>query len=363
MIPDQLFERLRECGARVSGDPESPRVDDFGSPGGEYLAALTGAGLYPATNRRLVQITGKDRAAWLHNLTTNAIKTLQTGDGNYTFATNVKGRILFDLNVLVLADALWVDLHRTALPKALAHFERYVIMEDVQVEDRSDAFVRFGLLGPKAAEVADALGATQAGAMASLGSTWVPLVRKKRLLVRHDFAGVFGIELFIETGDAAECWDRLLEIGRPIRLAPVGYHAVRTLRMEAGLPSWPEDINEEVLPAETQQIERAISYVKGCYLGQEVVERMRAHGALARKLTGFRLSAPIEVPPGGQPLKAGEVDAGRITSACHSEALSGPIALGYLKTAHAKPGNRLSVPMEPPVTAEVVELPFRKAAK
>lgn len=361
MIPEQLFEQFRAGGAHVSGDPDSPRVDDFGSPGGEYLAGLTGAALYPATNRRLIQITGKDRAAWLHNLTTNAIKTLQNGEGSYAFATNVKGRILFDLNALVLTDAIWVDLHRIALPKALTHFERYVIMEDVKIEDRSEAFTRFGLLGPKAVEIAEALGALQAGAMASLGSTWVPLARKKRLLVRHDFTGVFGVELYIDAEDAAECWDRLLEIGQPVGLAPVGFHAVRTLRMEAGLPSWPEDIDEEVLPAETQQIERAISYVKGCYLGQEVVERMRSHGALARKLTGFRLSAPIEVPPGGQPIKSGDADAGRITSTCQSEEMSAPIGLGYLKTAHAKPGNRLTVPLEPPVIAEVVELPFRGA--
>jgi folate-binding protein YgfZ len=352
-----LEDQLNAAGARVS---DNGQVEDYGDPALEYAAAVSGAGLLDARSRGLIEVTGSGRAVWLHNLTTNTVKTLQPGEGNYTFATNVKGRILLDFNAVVLADAIWIDIDRQLIAKALAHFNRYLIAEDVRLRDRSDEFVRIALTGPKAAQVADAVGATQAPVMASLGSAPVMLVQKRRLLVRHDFAGVFGAELYIEAEDAPACWSRLIEIGRPVGLRPIGNSVVEVLRIEAGIPLYGKDIDEEVLPAETQQIERAISYVKGCYLGQEVVERMRSHGALARKLIGLRLERLDRVEP-GMPLRSDGVDVGRITSLCYSFALQEPVGLGYAKTALAHPGTALRVGPAPDVEARVAPLPFRPA--
>lgn len=356
-----LDERLNEAGGRFSEVTGLRVASDFGDPVAEYEAALMGAGLYDARQRGLIQLTGRDRAAWLNNLVTNVIKTLVPGEGNYAFATSGKGRILFDLNMLVLADAIWLDLDRRAVPAALAHFEKYHITEDVELRDRSDEFVRLALVGPKGAEIAEALGAVQAPAMAALGSTSVPLVQKQRLLVRHDFAGVFGVELYVEAADALACWDRLLQIGAPVDLKPVGRTAIETLRIEAGIPVYGQDIDDEVLPAETQQIERAISYVKGCYLGQEVVERMRARGSLARKLVGLRLTDKGTVKP-GDPIRIGDTPAGRITSTCESPALGAVIALGYLRSPSAVPGTQVRIDSVPPAEAVVVPLPFRPAS-
>jgi folate-binding protein YgfZ len=353
-----LDEVLKAAGARFT---DSGGVSDFGDPPAEYAAATSGAAIYVAGNRGLIELTGNDRAVWLHNLTTNTIRTLQPGEGNYTFATNVKGRILLDFNAIVLSDAIWLDIDRRFVAKALTHFDHYLISEDVRLRDRSDEFVRIALIGPKAAEVADAVGATQGPAMASLGSVPVVLVQKRRLLVRHDFAGVFGAELYIEAGDAEACWNRLLEIGRPVGLRPIGQSAVEVLRIEAGIPVYGQDIDEDVLPAETQQIERAVSYVKGCYLGQEVVERMRSHGALARKLVGIRLES-LEGVEAGMPLRLGGEEVGRITSLCQSRALGQAIGLGYVRMAHAQPGTKVRVGPAPGVEAAITALPFRSGS-
>jgi folate-binding protein YgfZ len=354
-----LDEVTAAAGARTIEIAGIRTVSHYGAPKAEYEDALNAAGLYDARSRGLIEITGSDRAVWLHNLVTNAVKTLGPGEGNYTFATNVKGRILFDGNIIVLADRIWFDIDRRYAAKALAHFERYIITEDVRVTDRSREYCRIALLGPRAAEIAAALGARQAGTMASIGSTTVPLAGAPRLLVRHDSAGVLGLEFYVEAADAAACWSELLEIGRPV-IRPVGQTAVDVLRIEAGIPVYGHDIDEDTLPAETQQIERAVSYVKGCYLGQEVVERMRSRGGLARKLVGLKLSGSAGVHPGNALLADG-TSIGRLTSVCESYAAGGTIGLGYAKVAHANPGTVLVVESTTEVKAEVASLPFHGA--
>lgn len=331
---------------------------DFGDPAAEYAAAVSGAALYDARERGLVEVTGRDRADWLHNLVTNTVKDLQPGSGRYAFALNVKGRILFDCNLLVEKDAIWLDLDRRAVAGALAHFDKYVITEDVTVSDRSDEFVRVALLGPKALDLADALGASQVRRMASLDSVSVTVADQPRRMLRHDAAGVLGLELFLERDDALGCWRHLLEIGRSVNLTPIGRSAFHTLRIEAGIPVYGQDIDDTVLPAETRQIERGISFTKGCYLGQEVVERMRTRGSLARQLVGLRF-AGRQVPQVPVALQVGEKEAGRLTSACWSPALEAVIGLGYLKTAHANPGTVVATAPPDLAAGEVVSLPVR----
>ena len=283
-------------------------------------------------------MTWSDRATWLNNLVTNVIRTLEPGQGNYAFALNVKGRILFDLNMLVLADAIWLDVDERWRAKALEHLQRYIIMEDVQLADRSDAFVRVELIGPSAAEIIDALGWAGAAGAAPLASAPVTLVQRNRPAVRDDLGTVPRFDLWIEREELDACVARLLEIGRPAGLMQVGDAAVETVRIEQGVPAPAQDLDEEVLPAETGQIARAVCYTKGCYLGQEVVERMRSRNVVAQKLVHLALPGPFEVPI---TLKKGDLSAGRVTSACRSPACSAWLGLGYVKAMYATPGTEL----------------------
>ena len=353
-----LDKSVVAAGGRVEDAGGVTVVHDYGDPQSEYAAALRASALYDARERGLIEVAGKDRAAWLHNLLTNAVKTLASGDGVYAFATNAKGRILFDCNVIVRPDDLWVDVDRRFLSKAMAHFERYHIAEDIRLTDRTDAFARIVLLGPEAPNLVAQLGATHAARLPSVGSTQVLLEGKPRLLVRNDsWAGVYGLEVIVEATDAAACWDRLIELGGPAA-RPIGRAALDVLRIEAGIPVYGRDIDEEVLPAETLQNERAISYTKGCYLGQEVVERMRSRGGLARKLVGLTLTGSGS-PPAGANLMLADAHVGRLTSTCVSFATGDTIALGYVKTTHAAPGTALRVDGTSDLEARVTPLPFR----
>lgn len=360
-MPDNPLVSLHESAGAAFTERGGVRVPaQFGRGEGEYKAALSGAALHDRTYRGLIEVTGADRAAWLNNLVTNVIQTLRPGDGNYAFGLNAKGRILFDANMLVLPDAIWLDVERSCVPAMLPHLDRYVITEDVHVADRSDTFARLGLLGPRVASILAALGATNAPAMAQLQHGVLPLGGKHRPFVRHDLAGVFGVELYVHADDAAACWSRLLEIGKPVGLQPVGLAAVQALRIEAGIPWWGDDIDDDVLPAETRQTERGVSFTKGCYLGQEVVERMRSRGALARTLVGVRIDADAPPPSCPARLHAAGADVGRLTSVCHSPHAGELVGLGYVKTAVAAPGTEVTIETDGASrSGRLASLPFR----
>lgn len=329
--------------------------DAFGPLEREYAAARNGTALHDRSYRGLIEVCGADRAAWLNNLVTNVIKTVSPGEGNYAFVLNSRGRILFDVNMLVTADAIRLDVERSHVALAMRHFGKYIITEDVRLHDRSDEFLRLALLGPKVPDVMAVLGAPHAAAMAQLQHGLVELEGRPRFFVRHDFAGVFGVEFVVEASDAPACWKRLMVLGPQ----PVGLAAVQTLRIEAGIPWCGEDLHEEVLPAETGQAERAVNYRKGCYLGQEVVERMRSRGGLARTLVGLRLEGET-APELPATLRAGASDVGRLTSVCRSPAAGGLIGLGYVKVAAASAGTRVEVAEGSGVfSARVAALPFR----
>ncbi len=296
----------------------------FGDPAAEYAAAAGSAALFDRSDRGLLVARGPDRAGWLHALVSNAVRTLDPHAGNYAFALDQRGRVLFDLNVLCLPDVLWLDIDRAALPAARAHLERYLIIEDVRLADESAAWARLGICGPAAAALAVERGAGQAAAMPALGSAWAS---DDVLLVRHDFAGPPGFELFVPPGRAAAIWDQLA--GRGAR--PAGLTALDALRIEHGIPWLGRDIDDQVVAPETGQVERAISYHKGCYLGQEIVERMRSHGSIARRLVRVECDADADLAP-PLPLRQAEREVGRLTSLVRHPWRPARVGLAYLRT-------------------------------
>ena len=365
-----------------------PRVARNAALETECQALDAGPAFVDRSYRALLEVTGADRATWLHNLTTNQVKNLGCSEGNYAFVLNIQGRILFDLNLLVRADSIWLDLDRRFLETAKKHFAKYIITEDVTVVDRSDEFVRFGLVGAKSSSLLSELGAANAAAMAqlSVGRVIDPTSALALAIIRHDFCGPFAVELFVPAEKAVDFWRAHVESGKAV---PVGDEAVQIRRIEAGIP-WPgHEITEEYLPAETRQLDRAVSFQKGCYLGQEVVERMRSRHVVARQLVGLRVDTPSPSEGEGRgegPKPTGPSSAlsmatapllrsgfghtvldsdgkptGQVTSACHSPTFGCPIALAYVKSALSSTGSRLNVSTESerPIPATVVDLPFR----
>lgn len=299
----------------------------FGDVAEEYDAARSEGVVFDRSDRGLLEIGGRDRLSWLHNLVTNAVKSLEPGRGCYAFACDVRGRVLFDLNILCLPDVLWADVDRQVLPAAIAHLDRHCITEDVALRDASGQWARLGVCGPLAARAAALLGVDAFPEMASLTS--IAAEPADTRLVRSDFADLPGFELIAPRSQAAVVWRRLVHEGG---LRPAGLAVLDVLRIEAGVPWLGRDIDEKVLPPETGQVQRAISYNKGCYLGQEIIERMRSHGSLARRLVRLELEdgAGLELPA---ELRHQDREAGRITSLVRHPVRPVWVGLGYLRTA------------------------------
>ncbi len=326
----------------------------------QYDAVRARGGHLRVDGRCLLEITGADRQTWLHNLTTNVINSLQPGDGNYAFAINVKGRTLFDLNVLVLEDRLWLDVDRRWRDAAAAHLNKYIIVEDVHLSDLTDDWTRFWLLGPRTGAVVDALhmGANFPN-WADLQHAGGTFENAPLRMVKHDLGPVLRAEFYVPTQTADAFGAALAERCAAVDVVALDPAVLETIRIEAAVPASVDDIDDDVIPPETLQIERGISYVKGCYLGQEVIERMRSRGSMARKLVGLKVAAD-RLPEHKAPVFAAGKEVGRVMSSCHSPAAAGPLALGYVKTVLVDAKSELQVALDPEHTApaEVVDIPL-----
>jgi len=322
----------------------------------EYSAGSAGVALHVRTSRGLVGITGKDRAGWLHNLVTNEVKKLQPGEGNYAFAVNIKGRCVFDCSILVDADRILLDVDNRWVDVAIKHLTKYTIAEDVSLKNLSAAFGRMAIMGPGATTVVGQLCGANLTPMAQLQHVAAKIANADARLIRHDFAGLPTAELIIPI-DAMNRVIAAIDAVGP--LPRIGDDAVQMLRIEAGIPASVDDIDDDVVPPETMQVERGISYHKGCYLGQEVIERMRSHGVLPRKLVGIRLEGDAQ-PARITVVNVDNAAVGRVMSSAWSPALSATLALGYMKSAHALPGKPVTIGSAgEAIAGEVVTLPIR----
>ncbi len=324
-------------------------VDHFGDVQAE-LKAAPAAGLCDRGYRTILEITGQDRATWLHNLTTNAVRELNVGDGNYSFAVNVQGRILFDMHVLVDTDRILLDLDHRWLDVAKPHFDKYIITEDVQVRDRSEDCTRLMVVGDRATTTINALADSNIHAAAQLQLCKLRFVDSDILMFKHDNAGLAGVDLIVPKAAVVQVWDALAAAGAN----PVGYHAIEAVRIAHSVP-WPvSEIHDDVLPAETGQFDRAVSFRKGCYLGQEVVERMRSRNVQAKILVLLESRAPSD-GFAGSPVESEGKKVGVVTSAIRSPSRETTLALAYVRTELADAGQSLNVMTNPPTDAVVTE--------
>ena len=321
----------------------------FGDVGREWRAASGGAGAFVADFRSIVAAIGEDRVAFLQGMLSNDVKALAAGQGVYAAFLTQQGKVVADLRVYALADRLLLDVvawRRAALQEAL---ERYIVADDVElVPSQHEALL--GLEGPLASAVAGE----------ALGLSELPQVRYGHVRAVFEGAEVLvintseldraGILVCGPPAAAAPLFDALVEAGAQ----PMGMLALDVLRVESGVPWAGVDMDDSTLIMETGRA-AAISFTKGCYLGQEVVERIAARGHVNRQLVGVAFDGAT--PPARTErlfVDGGEV--GQVTSAVRSQALGRPIGLAMMNRKHAAPGGRVA--LDTGVGGTVSALPF-----
>ena len=292
----------------------------------DYAALRQGAGLLDDATHGLLEIRGADRAAFLHNLLTQEIKRLRPGAGAEAALVTAAAKVLALMTVLANADSHWLLLDRRRAGLVRATLERYHITEDVSLHDRTADWSLIAVQGPASLTALPALftepiTARQPGDHQLLTLEGIPV----RLILQR-WTAAPGACLAVPAQHAPACWDRLKARG----LAPVGWEALNTCRIEDGLPWDVNDVDETRLLPETGLEARMASETKGCYVGQEVIARMQTYGSASRKLIGMVVESRT-VPQPRDAVMADAETIGEVTSACVSPALRRPIALGYLK--------------------------------
>jgi glycine cleavage system T protein len=331
-------------------------VETYADPLTECADVRAGAGLFDRSYRTTLRFTGQDRVTFLHNLLSNDIAALRPGMGCYATLLTRESKVVADANVFYMDDSVRLDLDVRVKDRARAHLEKFLVADDVEIEDLTELETSVGVHGPRSSEIVSAtlVADVPRAAFQHVSGT---IAGATVLVARVDWTGDPGFEVTVARAEGAALWKALLTAGAPLGLRPAGMAAAEILRLEAGIPYVDVDFDESHLVLEAG-LERGISFRKGCYLGQEIVERASARGHVNRRLVGLRIHGDRAPARGARILEDGR-EAGQVTSAAFSPHLRAPIALGYVRRDVIAAGRRVEVEISgTTVVAEVAALPF-----
>jgi folate-binding protein YgfZ len=342
-------DKLAASGARLASYRGAETPATYGDTNGEFRALLQGSALFDLSWQAKLVLSGEDRVRWLNGMVTNNIRDLAPGHGVYSFLLNAQGRNQGDMVSYNRGDYLLVTTDRAQAPAIAEIFERYIIMDDVEVAEISDKLGAVGIGGPKAGETLGAAGidVSQLEAGQVIDTVWRELGIS---VVRSVQPQLDGYEIWVASENVDKVWDALVHAGA----TPVGTDALELYRIARGVPRYGVDLRERDLAQETGQ-QHALNFSKGCYIGQEIVERIRARGNVHRAFVGFEVQG--EPPQPGTKVCASDKDMGEITSAARVPFPSGErtLALGYLRREVAAPGTTVDIAGQ---SATVRALPF-----
>jgi folate-binding protein YgfZ len=276
--------------------------------------------------RGKIILSGEDRARLLHAMTTNHVQQLKPGDGCYAFFLNAQGRILGDVNLFCFEDHFLLDTEPETRHKLFEHLDRYIIADDVTLSDETDRMATIALEGPEAAQVL----ATLCSPIPEI--PYSTATCGERTVARVDSTGTGGFFLFTSVDDKP----RLIHDLELAGAQPASPDAATIVRLEHGRPRYGEEITERFLVQETDRMQ-AVHFSKGCYLGQEIVERVRSRAQIHRILRRLEIDS-TEVPSAGTKFEGGE-----IVSAVLSPALGKVVAMAYVRIPSSEPGTEVTV--------------------
>jgi len=314
--------------------------DRFADPALECRLAHDAVALLDTSFQAFAFFTGPDRLRYLNALLTCNVKDLADGQGTLGLLLNPQGHILAELRVLALADRLLVAFHAAVRQRTLETLEKFIIMDDVTLEDASDRLGSLALEGPAAGRLLSSLCGLKLEALPEHSHAEVTLAGAPCRVVRASRFGELGAELLAERAHLPALWRALLDAARAHGGGPVGYAALNALRLEAGFPWFGYDFDDKMIPHEAGLETSHINYTKGCYTGQEIVERVRSRGHVNRKRVGLQCLG-LEIPPKGAKLLAEGKEVGYVSSAALTPRLGRVLGIGYVRIEHTEPGTLL----------------------
>jgi folate-binding protein YgfZ len=336
-------------------------VADYGDALGEHAALTAKAGVLDLGFRGRLCLTGTDRVRFLHGQVTNDIKSLKTGESCYAALVTAKGRMQSDLYVYSLAEELLLDLEPGLTASVTERLERYIVADDVQVIDVAPHYGLLSVQGPQSAAVVSSIAVMAKPPSEPFRySKIVDPALGEIHVARQPRLGSEGFDLFVPVAALGRVAEKLVEASRSLGGRTCGWQALEMARIEAGIPRFGQDMDENNLPQECGIEARSVSYTKGCYIGQEVLNRIHTLGHVNRELRGLRLADHLtSLPQKGDRLFHAGKEMGSITSALASPRLKQNIALAQVRRESTQMGTELTLrTAEGESAARVVELPF-----
>jgi folate-binding protein YgfZ len=364
MVQLKLHDFHQTAGAHFTEINGSEVVHHYGDPLAEYSALHQHAGILDLSFRGRICLTGSDRVRFLHGQVTNDVKRLRTGDGAYAALITAKGKMQSDLNIYCLAEELLLDFEPGLTKTISVRLEKYVITDDVQVVDVAPHYGLFSVQGPTAEPLLQNLALVPQFPSKPLTFTKASNTTFGEVYVMNQpRLGTTGFDLFVPTDTMPALAAKLFAASKTAGARPCGSEALELVRLEAGIPRFGTDMDETNIPLEAGLETRAISFNKGCYIGQEVISRIHTYGQVAKALRGLRLHDDLKtLPAKGTKLFRDTKDVGYITSAAHSPTLNANIALAYVRKEVNQPGTDLRLHIDGhEILAKIVPLPFLAA--
>lgn len=354
MNPNSFLIETNSCsGAVLSPRKKQQFPSQSESVIQEQRIVREAVGLLDLSHWGLFRISGSDRKTFLHGLVSNDVKGLSPGNGNYSLLLTAHGKILADFFLLEL-EADYLLFGRESIVEPIhSSFKKYLIMEDVILTELTGSWSLLSIQGPQSLPLLQSLLQEGAIPVQEYQHALITLSGLPVRCVRLSHTAEIGYDLWIASEQVPTLWQILIEAGA----APVGMEALEILRIEAGIPILGKELDATVIPQEAA-LHHALSFKKGCYIGQETVARLHFRGHVNRELTGFVLETD-GIPPSPLTIIHDEKEVGRLTSVTFSPSLHQTIALGYLRCDLRKPGMEVwTIGDNSPIRTIVHHLPF-----
>ncbi len=356
-----LQEFHHSLGARFTELNGAQIVNDHGDWLAEHVALRETAGVMDLSFRSRICLVGADRARFLHGQVTNDVKKLRAGEGCYAAITTAKGKMESDLNIFALADELLLDFEPGLTKKISERLEKFIVADDVQIVEAAPHYGLLSVQGPKAETMIRALGLFADIPAQPLGSVKISDATLGEIYLVNDARlGGSGFDLFVPNNSLGAVADKLIAAAKQIGGRAAGWQAFETARIEAGIPRFGADMDESNIPLECGIEARAVTYNKGCYIGQEVINRIHSVGHVNRELRGLRLADDLKnLPSRGDKIFHGDKEVGCVTSAVRLPKLNANVALGYVRREVNHLGSELSLrTASGEGVVKIVPLPF-----
>ncbi len=352
-----LYDIHRQLGATFAEKHEGWNlVTQFTDAISEHHAVRNNVGIADLSHRGRLLLTGDDRAKFLHRLISNDVEPLTAGEGNYALLLTHRGKIIADMNVYVLENVIGISTAPETTESLFTELDKYIIADDVELDVLTEKTGTIAVYGPKSPELVEtALNLTDLRTLPEYHNRFWREDDRWIVCVRLDITGEIGYHLYTAAESLAWLWERLMTVDADAQ--PVGWNALQSLRIEAGTPRYGTELTDAVIPLEAE-LEHAINFEKGCYIGQEIVARMKYRGHPNRLLRGIELQAEY-VPQQNASIYSADKAIGWVTSATYAPTLQKTIALGYVRMAVTADGSPVQI--ETPdgrIDGTVVTLPF-----